>query len=222
MDATYITAARTALTGALATDTLARTDARSLSIIGAGMQGEFHLRYIAMLRSLNRVTVFDIVRERADAFAKRLSQELKIPVIAQDSVASAVKDADVIVTATWAEQPFLFMPMLKTGTTIITIGPDEPNKCEVAASVIQHALFVCDDRECALKIGAIGGAGLGAAAIHAELGEILAGEKSGRTNSEQLTVFGSVGLPFQDLVAAWHVYQKAQTKRIGEALDFLS
>jgi ornithine cyclodeaminase len=112
--------------------------------------------------------------------------------------------------------------MLKTGTVIITVGPDEPGKCEVDASVITKACFVCDDRELALKIGAIGGAGLGADAIHAELGEVLAGIKSGRTSSEQTMIFGSVGLPFQDLVAAWHVYQRAQRECVGEALDFLS
>ncbi|MBI1743920.1 ornithine cyclodeaminase family protein [Candidatus Acetothermia bacterium] len=221
MDATYITAARTGLTGVLATDLLARKDARSVAIIGAGVQGEFHLRYLALLRSLQRASVYDIVPERAAAFAVRMSSELRFPVVAHESLQVAVKDADIIITATWAEKSFLIPEMAKKGTHLTTVGPDEPGKCEIDASLIKQSLFVCDDRELAVQIGAIGGAGLGPEAIHAELGEVLAGTKLGRTHPEQITIFGSVGLPFQDLVAAWQVYRAAQEKNIGRRLDFL-
>jgi ornithine cyclodeaminase len=222
MDATYITAARTGLTGALATDLLAQKNAGTAAIIGAGVQGEFHLRSLAMLRPLTKATIYDILPDRAETFAQRLSAELKVSVVSRDSLADTVKEAEMIIAATWAEKSFLFPTMVKTGTHLTTVGPDEPGKCEIDASLIRQSYFVCDDRELAVKIGAIGGAGLGEDSIHAELGEILAGTKPGRTHAEQITIFGSVGLPFQDLVAAWQVYQRARERGFGQELDFLT
>ena len=98
----------------------------------------------------------------------------------------------------------------------------EPGKAEVAAEVIRNALFVCDDRELAVEMGAVGGVGLGVDAIAAELGEVLAGLHPGRTSSEQVTVYGGVGLAFQDLVAAWTIYETARLRGVGKEIDFIA
>jgi ornithine cyclodeaminase/alanine dehydrogenase-like protein (mu-crystallin family) len=121
----------------------------------------------------------------------------------------AVREADIILAATWARTPFLFVPMLRQGVHVTTLGADEPGKCEVAGEVLRKAVVVCDDRDLAVQMGAVGGAGLGPEVIDAELGEVLAGAHPGRTSPSEMTVFGGVGLAFQDLVVAWEVYRLA-------------
>src|SRR5262249_44727322 len=135
--------------------------------------------------------------------------------------ATAAEAANIIFAATWSRTPFLLPGMLRPGAHISTIGPDEPGKCEVSAEVIRDALFVCDDRELAVSMGAIGGAGLGADAISAELGEVIGGTHPGRTIAEQITIYGGVGLAFQDAVAAWQIYQAALSRGVGREIDFL-
>nr|BBH86077.1 alanine dehydrogenase [Thermosporothrix sp. COM3] len=221
MDSTAITALRTGLCGALAADVLARSDASRVAIIGAGVQGRLQLRCLRLVRSLSQVRVFDVEPQEAYRFAQEMQEELHFPVLAETSVEAAVRDAEIIVTVTWAREPFLFASMVQPGTHISTLGPDEPGKCEVGADLLQHSLFVCDDRALAVSMGAIGGAGLDEQAIDAELGEVLAGVKAGRSFAEQLTVYGGVGLAFQDLVACWHVYQEALRAGQGQTIDFL-
>lgn len=197
MDSTHLTAVRTGLCSALATDVLARREARSVAVIGVGMQGEHQLRSLHMVRQIGLVRVYDTASDRAVAFADRMRQSLGLKIEVSDSVAAAVEAADMVLAATWARTPFILPGMLQPGTHVSTIGPDEPGKCEVSAEVIRDTLFVCDDRELAVSMGAIGGAQLGADASSAELGEVIGGSHPGRTNTEQITIYGGVGLAFQ-------------------------
>ena len=222
MDSTYLTAVRTGLGAALATDLLANTDAGSVAIVGAGVQGEFQLRYLSLLRPLTRVAVYDIDTAQADAYADRLGDVLNIPMTPSDTLANAVADAEIILTATWSKKPFLFRDMVRADCHITTVGADQPNEAEIAADLIKQAEFFCDDRDLALSQGAIGGVGLSAADITAELGEVLAGKQSGRSKKSQITIYGAVGIAFQDLVVAWHVYQNARAQGVGRTLDFLA
>jgi ornithine cyclodeaminase len=221
MDSTYLTAVRTGIAGALAADLLARPDAATVAIIGAGTQGRYLLRAFAAMRSIRSVRVFDTVRDHSTSYAAELSAALHIPITVSASVREAVAGADVIFSATWSRQPFLFAGMVRPGAHITTLGPDEPGKCEVDAALIRQSVFVCDDRGLAVTMGAIGGAGLTAGAIAAELGEVIGGKHPGRTDQEQLTIYGGVGVAFQDLVVAWHVYQQAQQSGVGQYIDFL-
>ena len=100
-------------------------------------------------------------------------------------------------------------------SALTTLGPDQPGKAEVSADLILKSAFVADDRRLAVEMGAVGGVGLGASAIHAELGEVLAGGKPGRRSADEITVFGVVGLPFQDLAVAWPTYLEAAKRQIG-------
>src|SRR5262249_20221950 len=108
------------------------------------------------------------------------------------------------------------------GVHVTTLGADEPGKCEVAAEVIREALVVCDDRDLAVQMGAVGGAGLGGEAVDAELGEGRARAHPGPTSPARITVFGGVGLAFQDLVVAWEVYRLAGVRQAGRPVDFLA
>ena len=215
MDSIVITAERTALAGALAADVLARPSTPRVAVIGAGVQGEAQVRALQHVRRVERVDVVDTLRGRAEEYVVRVGDALGIEVVARDRVADAVRDADVIITATWSKQPFLTRAMVRDGVHITAVGADEPAKGEVDAELITSALFVCDDRELAARMGAIAGAGLGPDAIHAELGEIIAGVKPGRVRDDQITIFGTVGLAFQDLAAAWQVYQSALADSTG-------
>src|SRR4029434_2644988 len=139
-----------------------------------------------MMRPIGAVRVYDTAPERARAFAEHM-RDLTIEV--NDSVATAVEAADMVLAATWARTPFILPGMLRPGTHVSTIGPDEPGKCEISAEVIREAVFVCDDRDLAVSMGAIGGAKLGADAISAELGEVIGGAHPGRTDAEQITIY---------------------------------
>jgi ornithine cyclodeaminase/alanine dehydrogenase-like protein (mu-crystallin family) len=221
MDSTYLTAMRTGLAGALAAHVLARAEADIVAVVGAGVQGMQQLRSLAALRPLKHAWVYDLVPDRAGAFARAMTNELAFPVQAAGSAAAAVQNAGIVLVATWAREPFIFPEMLSPGTHVTTLGADEPGKAEVAADVILRALFVCDDRALAVSMGALGGVGLGEEAVGAELGEVLSGAHPGRTSPEQLTVYGGVGLAFQDVVAAWAVYQAALDRGVGRELNFL-
>jgi ornithine cyclodeaminase/alanine dehydrogenase-like protein (mu-crystallin family) len=221
MDSTYITAVRTGLSGAIGTHLLARKDAKKVAIIGTGVQGKLQLRSLAYVREFSQVFVYDTVIEKAKSYVDEMQEECKASMVICKSLEEAVSDADIIITATWAREPFLFSNMVKKGVHITTLGPDEPGKCEISAELIQRSLFVCDDRNLAVEMGAIGGAGLSEDYIHAELGEVIKNPKLGRTNDNQVTIYGSVGLAFQDLVGAWHVYQKARELNVGRFINFL-
>lgn len=219
MDSVVITAERTALAGGLAADVLARPDVSRVAVIGAGVQGEAQVRALQLVRRVERVDVVDAMPERAEGYAARVGQALGIEVVVRDRVTDAVRDADVIITATWSKRPFLTRAMVRDGVHITAVGADEPAKGEVDAELIRSSLFACDDRHLAAGMGAIAGAGLGPDAIHAELGEIIAGVKPGRTSAEQITIFGTVGLAFQDLAAAWQVYGAARATGTGVVVE---
>lgn len=220
MESSHLTALRTGLAGALGAEALSPPKARTVAIIGAGAQGRSQLAGLRLVRPIDVVRVFDTNAETAQRFASDpCVRGLTIAVAA--SLEEALDDADLIVTATWARAPFLFKRHLRSGMHITTLGPDEPGKCEVAADALEAALVVVDDRRLAVEMGAIGGACLGSDVIHAELGEVLAGKRSGRTDATQITVFASVGLAFQDLAAGWLVYTLARQRGIGRTIDLL-
>ena len=222
MDSTYITSVRTGLAGALAAHALARPDADTAAVVGAGVQGVQQLRSLAALRSLRLARSHDTVAGRAESFAHAMTAELGIRVEPTTTVEAAVRGAGIVLAATWAREAFILPGMLAPGAHVTTLGADEPGKAEVSAEVIRAALFVCDDRVLAVEMGALGGIGLGPEAVGAELGEVLSGAHPGRTSSEQVTVYGGVGLAFQDAVAAWAVYEAARRSGAGREVDFLA
>lgn len=200
MDSTYLTAARTGMTGALATDVLARDDATTMAVVGAGTQGEFGLRHLARSRSLEGVSVYDASLERAVAFAERMTNELGVSVDVHETVQEAVADRRIVLTATWSDEPFLDASVLRPETHVTALGSDGPGKRELSADLIEHAWLVRDDRELVRESGAIANADLDGGAIDAELGAVVVRERPGRTTDEEITVFAPVGLAFQDLV----------------------
>jgi ornithine cyclodeaminase len=222
MDSTHVTAMRTGIAGALGTDALARRGAGSVAIVGAGAQGELQLRSLAAIRQIESVVVHDTYNAAAVAFCAHLAPELGLRMRAEPDLHKAVAASDIVIAATWAATPFVDAGMLRPGMHITTLGPDQPGKAELSADAIRAGRFVCDDRELAVAMGALGGVGLGREQVHAELGEVLAGIRPGRSHDLDVTIFGSVGLAFQDLAAAWLVYQRARAEGAGRVIDFLA
>jgi ornithine cyclodeaminase/alanine dehydrogenase-like protein (mu-crystallin family) len=210
MDSIAITRVRTALVGALAAQALAREQIEAVAVIGAGVQGRAQLRALRLVRDFTRVRVFDHDERRARALIGDLEGEMPVEFTVAHTIREASAKADVIITATWAHEPFLTRAMVAPGTHITAVGADEPGKAELDAGLILASRFVCDDEELAVEMGALAGVGLGHSAIHASLGQVLAGTRPGRQSETDVTIFGSVGLACQDLPAAWMAYQKAR------------
>lgn len=185
MDSTYITAVRTGISGVIGTNSLANKDAEELTIIGAGVQGQMHLNYLRSYRTIKRVRVFDTDPNKANEFAERMDHKEKIEFMIAESIEEAVKESELIFSATWSKQPFLFSSMISDGAHITAIGADEPGKSELSADLIKRAYFVCDDRKLVSEMGAIAGARLVQTAIDAEIGEIIHSEQRGRKVSEK-------------------------------------
>lgn len=221
MESSHLTALRAGLAGALGADVLARKDASVVAIIGAGAQGRLQLATLRLVRKIAAVRVFDPAAEAAERFARDAESEGLATTIAA-SLDEAIDGADIIVTATWSREPFLFRRHLAAGMHITTLGPDQPGKCELAAETLQSSIVIVDDRRLAVEMGAVGGAGLGEDSIHAELGEVIAGIDPGRAADNEVTVFASVGLAFQDLVAGWLAYRSALERGIGRKVDLLA
>jgi ornithine cyclodeaminase len=220
MESGYLTALRTGMAGALGCDLLALPQATRAAIIGAGVQGRAQLRALRLVRPIESVRVLDTSPEAIDRF-RRDPACAGLEITSATSMEEVLDNVQIAVSATWAREPFLFRRHLHPGLHITTIGPDQPGKCEVAADVLRAALVVVDDRKLAAEMGAVGGAGLGMDSIHAELGEVIAGTKRGRKDEQEITIFASVGLAFQDLAAGWLAYTLAVERGLGRMFNLL-
>ncbi|TDW98323.1 ornithine cyclodeaminase family protein [Kribbella sp. VKM Ac-2566] len=214
LDSSTITAWRTGLAAALATDALA--PAGTVGIIGAGAQAAMTLAGLVALRRVDRLVVHDVVPERASEF---LAQQ-GIPGVVVSSPQEVAAAAEVVVLATWSREPLLTAADVRPGSHLTTLGADEPGKVELSADLLTAARVIVDDRSLAAQMGALGNVGLAADAAHATLTDVLNGVAAGRRSAEEVTVYAPVGLPWQDLAVAWPVYQAS--KGDFRTVDFLS
>ncbi|HLL55484.1 MAG TPA: ornithine cyclodeaminase family protein [Myxococcaceae bacterium] len=213
MEAGHLVPMRAAVVGALAADVLARADAKRVALIGAGKDAAIHLKSLRLVRSLQHVRIFDPDMARAAALSFRLYSTLSLPSHAASSVAEAVEDADIVITTGSAREGALLPEMVRPGTHV-TLGTDEPSRTTPPPGLLERAAFFCDSRQSALATGAIP-----EGAIHAELGEVIAGTRGGRSSPDQVTVFAELGQPFQDLAAAWQVYEAAKQDDLTQRVE---
>jgi ornithine cyclodeaminase/alanine dehydrogenase-like protein (mu-crystallin family) len=217
MDSPAVTAHRTAAAAVVATDVLARKDSHKLGVIGAGVQGQIQLHYLRHVREISSVSVYDIHVEQAEQYALQRRRE-GIDCKVASSVREAVEHADIVIAATWSRRPILFPDMVRPGTHITTLGADEPGKVEVAEELIRQGRFFCDDKELAQEMGALNTFPDRSQLKIRTVGQVLI-DGDGRRSDSEITIFGGVGLPFQDLVGAWHVYQRALALGLGQHLS---
>jgi ornithine cyclodeaminase/alanine dehydrogenase-like protein (mu-crystallin family) len=197
MDGRLITEMRTAAVSAAATQRLAAPDSRVLALLGSGVQARAHLQALRLVRSFEEVRVWSRTAEHAERFAAR-HQAKAMP------AESAVRGADVIVTATNALQPILEGAWLKPGAHVNAVGSPRPEWRELDDRAMANTLVV-DSREAALKEA--GDVILSKAKIYAEIGEIFAGVKEAPVAGT--TIFKSVGIAVEDIATAKLVYDAA-------------
>lgn len=222
LESSHISAIASALTAALATDLMAAPSARRLAVVGTGTQGWLTSRFLMEMRPLEQVTLFDLVRKRSRKMAERLTKYEGLQVRVCDALTETVAHADIILCATWSKSPFLHSDMVPPGAHITTLGSDERGKRELSAELLRSSTFYCDDRDLATVKGPLYGMRGGQDLIAAELGEVLGGLVQPRSSSDEITIYGPVGLPFQDLIAAWATYQKALARNQGQSVLHLA
>ena len=218
VNASAVTEIRTAAVSRVATRVLARADARELAVLGAGVQARAHLAAMAAVREFARARLFSRTPDRARTIAEET--RTPFPVEVAESAEEAVRGADVVVTATSSHEPVLRREWLAPGTHVNAVGAPLPTARELDTATVAEASLFVDRRESAvseagdylipLREGAIG-----PEHIRAELGELLIGAADGRASDAELTVFKSVGIAVEDLVAAEHVYRRARESGAG-------
>jgi len=220
VDATSITAIRTAAVSGLATELLARADAGDLAIIGAGTQAHTHLQAMMAVRPLRRVRVFSVPAESAAVFAARESRLQGLEVEVATTAEEAVAGADLICTTTTASEPVVLGAWVSPGAHINAVGAYTPATRELDSALVAGARLYADRRESLL--GEAGeflipkGEGLiGDEHIVGEIGEVLTGKAPARTSPDEITLFKSLGIAIEDLAAAHHVYTKAKERGLG-------
>jgi ornithine cyclodeaminase/alanine dehydrogenase-like protein (mu-crystallin family) len=225
MNASAITAIRTAAVSGVATDLLALPDASHLAIIGAGVQARSHLAAMSEVRSIKRCRIASRQIEHARKFAEEMSGACSFPLEPVPSVEEALVDADLIVTATTAKEPIVRREWISPGAHLNVVGSSFAGAREVdTATMVASSLFV-DRRESTINeagdyLFALREGAIGPEHIRAELGEILTGERPGRTFPEEITLFKSLGIGIEDLAAAEYLYRKAGEQNAGSWVEF--
>jgi ornithine cyclodeaminase len=224
LDASAITEIRTAAVTAVATGVLARRDARTLAILGAGTQARAHLLALAGVRDFEQVRVYAPTQAHARALADQAGDtraELTVAPSAQD----ALRDADVVVTATSAREPVLRRDWLKPGAHINAVGASSPQAREIDTATVAASALFCDSRESLrneageFRLAIAEGLIAGQEHVRAELGEVLAGAAPGRREAGELTLFRSLGLAVEDLAAAECAVAAATARGLGTEVE---
>jgi len=224
MDSIEITIARTGAATAVAAKYLAKVDAKSATICGCGNQGKISLRAIMRVCALQNVHAYDIDFAIAKKFATELTDELNIAVVAVDDLSKAVKQSDICITCTPSKQPILKLSDVSPGTFVAAVGADSEDKRELDTDLMTSSKVVVDLIDQCSTIGelhhVLKQGKMNRTDICAELGEIIAGHKPGRTSSDEIIIFDSTGMALQDVAAAAIVYEKALATGAGTKVNF--
>ena len=214
MDGRYITEARTAAVSAVSARHLARGSAGTLGIIGTGVQARSHLEAFADVRVLTDVRVWSPQARSRERFVGDMAGHVAAPVRATDSPEAAIRGADLIVLATSSTTPVIEDAWVESGAHVVSIGACRPDQREIPPDLVARARLIVDSREAALTES--GDVVLGmqegrftSAHVAGELGEVVLGRVRGRSHDTEVTLFKSVGMAVEDIVAADLVLRRA-------------
>jgi alanine dehydrogenase len=220
IDSIALTKQRTAAATAVAAKHLACRDAQTATIVGCGEQGEAQLEAIARVLPLQSVHAFDIDGARAADFARRMCARLRLHVRAEKEIVPA----DVIVTCTTSKKAFLTREHLRPGAFVAAVGADNPEKSEIAPEAMRASVVIADVLQQCASIGdlraAIAANAMTKEDVRAELGEIVAGRKTGRRADDEIIIFDSTGAGFQDVAAAAIAFERAEERGQGMRVSF--
>jgi alanine dehydrogenase len=224
MDSAEITILRTGAATAVAAKYLARADAHIVTIGGCGNQGRVQLRALTRVRPIKRVFAYDIEPAQAERFAREMGAELRISATVERDLGAAVRRSDICVTCTTSRTPLLGPSDVAPGLFLAAVGADNPEKQELAPALLTQNCVVVDILDQCATIGdlhhAVAAGAMTREAVHAELGQVVAGTKSGRTREDEVFIFDSTGAAFQDAAAAIIAYEHALASGAGVRLDF--
>ena len=223
IEADYVGQMRTGAASGLATRLLARADAKTVGIIGTGLQARTQLEAISRARKIETVRAFSRDQQKRETFASEMSAALKIPVTAVSSAEQAVRDTDIVVTSTTSTNPVLEGRWLTPGTHLNAIGANFPQKHELDAEAIRRCdLIVADSREQSkLESGDLiqmYGDDQRRWTNVINFAEIVSGKTPGRTSDSQITLFKSNGIATEDIVVAGRIYELAKEQGMGRQL----
>jgi ornithine cyclodeaminase/alanine dehydrogenase-like protein (mu-crystallin family) len=214
LNASAVTEIRTAAVSVVATELLANPDARTLAVIGTGVQARSHIRALDATRPLTEIRVAGRDEARARQFAASFGGETRVPVRACASAREAVADADLVVTATSSAQPVLERDWIAAGAHINAVGACLPHQRELDTATVAVGALFADRRDSLLaeagdyRLAAAEGA-VTEDHLRGELGDVLTGVAPGRVNAAEITIFESLGLAIEDLAAAACAYRNA-------------
>ena len=218
MEGDSLTALRTGAAGGVAARYLAREDAKTAALFGAGVQARAQLRAAVTERRIERVLVVDPFESAVKSLMAEVAGWPDAPeVIAEPSPKAAVAQADIVMAATTTKTPLFDGNDLKPGTHVTGVGSFTPEMQEIDAATIGRARVVVDQREAVMAEA--GDIIIARATIDAEIGEVINGTQPGRQGEDQITYFKSVGLAVQDAVTAAAVLKAAETKGLGTVIQ---
>jgi ornithine cyclodeaminase len=224
LDNGYLTDVRTAAAGAVAAKWLAREDASKVGIVGAGVQARLQLQALALVRDIAEARVWARDTDKAAAYAARMEGELGIAVTPSADVESLVGESDIVVTTTPSKTPLIEAAWLHPGLHVTAMGSDDDYKTELAPGVLAAAdIYVCDRQSQCAVLGelhhAVAAGVVAPEASFPELGQIIAGQKDGRTDAAQVTVCDLTGTGVQDTAIATLARQRAEAKGAGTTIQ---
>ena len=213
-----LTAIRTGATGGLASDFLARRNAKTVALFGAGVQARAQLQGVIAVRSITRINLLDLSLSASQKLADEIVTWEEAPAVNLVSNSKeAIQDADIIITATTSSKPVFDGHGLKAGTHITGVGSYTPQMQEVDETTVQRARIVVDSRDACLAEA--GDLIIPKATVDAELGEIINGIKPGRHSDEEITFFKTVGVAVEDAAAAAAILSEAETNGLGKVIE---
>ena len=224
LDSIEITIKRTGAATAVAAKFLARKNSLVATICGCGEQGRVQIRALSLTLPLRKVFTFDVDPNASLRLAAELSRELQIDTEPVRSLPGAIRSSDVVVTCTPATEFFVQKNDIAAGTFIAAVGTDDSHKQEIDPALMSSAKVVADNLEQVCAIGdtrhAIAAGLMHKEDIYADLSEIVAERKPGRTGDDEITIFDSTGVAIEDAATATLVYEKACSTKITNSFDF--
>jgi ornithine cyclodeaminase/alanine dehydrogenase-like protein (mu-crystallin family) len=224
LDSIEITIIRTGAATAVAAKYLSNPESTTATICGCGHQGRISVKALMAVRGIKKVYAYDIDASISKKFAAQLRRELNIEIEAVDDFRAALAMSDICVTCTPAKKFFISTRDIKPGTFIAAVGSDNEDKQELDPVLLASNAVVADSIEQASKIGelhhALDHGVMKIDDVRAELGDVIAGLKPGRTTKEEIVIFDSTGTALQDAAAAAVVYEKAIERGVGARMNF--
>ena len=223
MDGRYITEARTAAVSAVSTRFLAKPDASTLAIIGSGVQARSHLEAYQLVRQLKEVRIWSPKQRSREQFVEDMSGHGPAPIVAADSAEAAVRGADLIVLVTSSPTPVIEDAWVSKGAHVVCVGACRPNQQEMPPGLVARSRLYVDSKAAAIVesgdvVMNIAAGLFGESHIRGEIGELVLGRAEGRRSADDITVFKSLGMAVEDVVAADLVFRRASESGAGTEL----